>query len=370
MNHREYFLKIMKGEASNWIPNYEYGLWGQTLERWIKEGLPEDMIYNNWFEGEPFFNIDRRGFADINTGPVPPYQTEIIEETERYIVAKNSWGIVTKALKDGTVRGTRPSMDQYLSFPVKDRKDFLEMKKRYNPFSLIRYPQWWAQLVKMWENRDYPLCLLTNGSWGVYSRLRIWVGTENISYMFYDDPFLVEEMVEFNTEFLLTLIEKALKEVKFDYFNFFEDFAGKGGPLFGPEIFKRFFLKAYKKVIEMLRKSGIEIITLDSDGNFEVLIPLLMDVGINCFWPLEQASGMDPLILKKKYGKNIILMGGIDKREIVKGKKEIEKELCKKIPPLLEKGGYIPTLDHAISPDISYENFMYYMELKLKLIGR
>ncbi|HOM26339.1 MAG TPA: uroporphyrinogen decarboxylase family protein [bacterium] len=370
MTHREHFCKIMKGDVSNWIPNYEYGLWGQTFERWIKEGMPEDKIYNNWFEGEPFFKIDRRGFAHINTGPVPAYQTEVIEETDRYIIQRNPWGYITKSLKEGTVRGTRPSMDQYISFPVTDRESFNQMKEKYNPFSSVRYSLWWDEWVKIWKKRDYPLCLLGNASWGIYSRLRIWVGTENLSYMFYDNPALVEEMIEFNVEFLLSLVEKALNEVEFDYFNFFEDCAGKGGPLFGPEIFKKFFLKPYKRVIERLKKAGIEIITLDTDGNFEVLIPLWMDAGINFFWPLEQASEMDPLKLRKKFGKNIILMGGIDKREIAKGKNEIEKELYKKIPPLLEQGGYIPTLDHAISPDISYENFMYYIELKLKLIGR
>jgi len=46
--------------------------------------------------------------------------------------------------------------------------------------------------------------------------------------MFYDDPALVEEMIEFNTDFLLNLVERELKDVQFDYFNFFEDCAGKG----------------------------------------------------------------------------------------------------------------------------------------------
>ena len=94
-----------------------------------------------------------------------------------------------------------------------------------------------------------------------------------------------------------------------------------------------------------------------------------MDVGVDCLWPLEQASGMDPVRLRKEYGKDLKLSGGIDKRELSKDKKAIETELTTKIPPLMESGGYIPTLDHAFPPDISYENFLYYLELKKKLIG-
>jgi uroporphyrinogen decarboxylase len=196
------------------------------------------------------------------------------------------------------------------------------------------------------------------------------VGTENISYLFYDDPALVEEMIEFNTDFLIQLVAHALPDVEFDYFNFFEDCAGKGGPLYGPELFNRFFRKPYQRIIDTLRKGGVKFIWLDCDGDPTPLIPLWMEVGINCIWPLEQASGMDPLKLRKKFGRELILAGGIDKMEIAKGKQAIEKELQAKIPPLLEQGGYIPFLDHSIPPDISYQDFVYYMELKLKLMGR
>jgi len=99
------------------LPNYELGLWGQTVDRWCCEGMPEDAVYLTWFEGEPYFGIDRRTFAPINVGMIPQFETETIEETERYIVFRHANGIITKALKEGTVRGTRPSMDQYLSFP-------------------------------------------------------------------------------------------------------------------------------------------------------------------------------------------------------------------------------------------------------------
>jgi len=373
MTHRECFNKIMVGEPTDWVPNYELGCWGQTTQRWLNEGLPEEQSYfgrNDMFEGEPLFKLDRRAFARLDTGLYPPFDYEFIEEDERTITARHGNGIVTRALKVGTVRGTRMSMDTYLSHPVTDRASWDDMKRRYDPHVMFRYPFWWDEAARMWKDRDYPACLLGNGSFGLYSQLRSWVGTEEISYMFYDDPALVEEMLEFAADFLLQLVERALQDVQFDYFNFFEDCAGKGGPLYSPDIFHRFFENPYRRIIERLRSAGIQSIWLDSDGDPGPLIPLWMDVGVNCFWPLEQASGMDPRELRKKFGKDLILCGGLDKIELAKGPEAIDKELHAKIPPLLEQGGYIPHIDHAISPELSYDDFMYYVDLKLKLTGR
>jgi len=369
MNDRERFLSILAFHPVDRIPNYELGLWGQTIDRWYDEGLPRDVCYHNQFEGEPFFKIDRRAFAHVNVGMVPPFEYEELEEDERYLVARHANGIVTRALKEGTVRGTRASMDQYIGFPVTDRKSFQELKKRYDADSPCRYPQWWDMMVDFWKKRDYPLCLLGNGTAGMYSQLRSWVGTENLSYLFFDDPALVEEMVEFNVEFVLKTTARARREIQFDYFNFFEDFAGKGGPLVSPALFRKFLMPGYKRIIEEFRTSGITQFWLDSDGDPRALIPLMLEAGITCLWPLEIASDMDPLALRKCYGTSLAMAGGIDKRELAKGRKEIERELQLRLPPLLEQGGFIPHIDHAIPPDIPYDNFRYYLDLKMKLLG-
>lgn len=368
MTDRERFINVMEFESVDRYPNYELGVWGQTIERWFKEGLPRDVCYWNWFEGEPYFEIDRREFIPIDVGMIPRFDEEVIEEDERCIVFRDSIGRVRKAMKEGTVRGTRPSMDQYLDFPVKDRKSFEEIKKRYNPNSPIRYPMWWDEMVRLWKDRDYPICLFVNAQIGFYWTLRDWVGTENISYMFYDDPNLVHDMLDFIADFIIEVSTRALSEVQIDYFNFSEDFAGKSGPLISPRIYKEFFAPRVRRVIDHFRKYGVKYFWVDSDGNFEVLIPLMIEAGINGIWPLEQAAGMDPVRLRKRYGRDLVLLGGIDKRELTKDKSSIERELYSKVPYLLEQGGYIPHLDHTFPPDISYENFLYYMELKKKLL--
>lgn len=368
MTDRERFLKTLAFQTVDRLPDLEMGCWGQTWERWFGEGLPRDHVYMLGSAGEPHFKLDFRGAVPVRLGMIPGFDCQVIEETDRYMVARNEAGIVSRSMKAGAAHGTRSSMDQFLSFPVTDRKSFAEIKKRYDPSAPIRYPYNWPELVECWERRDYPLVLPPLGACGLYNQLRLWVGAERLLYLFYDDPVFVEEMLDFYADFLLATLAKAVREVRVDYFNFCEDCAFKSGPLISPQLFRRFFLPRFRKVIGRLQRAGIRHIWVDCDGNAEPLLPLMIEAGVTCLWPLEQAAGMDPVRLRKKYGRDLALAGGIDKREIARDRKAIQAELYAKIPPLLERGGYIPHIDHTVPPDISYNNFCYYLELKRKLI--
>ncbi|MBM3713127.1 MAG: hypothetical protein FJW56_06790 [Actinobacteria bacterium] len=125
----------------------------------------------------------------------------------------------------------------------------------------------------------------------------------------------------------------------------------------------------YITVNDFLNKKGIKIISVDSDGNIEDLIPLFLKSGINCVSPLEVNAGMDVIDLRKKYGRDLLMMGGINKMALMSNKKAIYDEVFKKIEPIIEKGGFIPMIDHLVPPDVSYENFIYYLNLKKKLLN-
>jgi len=350
------------------VPLYELGLWGQTAEQFVKEGMPEEQASADFFTGEGFPELDPRSFVPINVGLLPAFEHCTLEEDERYVVYRDNWGRVHKALKEGTVRGTRLCMDQYVRFTVETPDDWKQVKKRLDPSTPGRYPDNWEELKAKWQTRDHPLCLLTNGTFGFYSMARRLMGTENLSYAWYDYPAMMHEMMETFADFFIETVHRALDELEVDYFNFFEDMAGKGGPLISPAQFREFILPGYRRVCNFLREHGVEIIWVDSDGDTRPLIPLWLEAGVTCHWPLEVAAGMDPVELRKQYGTDLALVGGIDKRELAGGRKAIEAELMKKLPFLLETGGYIPTVDHTVQPGVPYRDFMYYLELKRKIV--
>jgi uroporphyrinogen decarboxylase len=185
--------------------------------------------------------------------------------------------------------------------------------------------------------------------------------------MFYDDPALVHGILDFMVDFVIETIHRALDDLDLDYFEIWEDFAFKGSPFIGPRMFREFLAPYYRRLIEFVRGHGVDFVALDSDGNLEVLIPDLLDVGVNIIWPVEVAAGMDALTLRKGFGHDLILWGGIDKREIAKGRAAIEREVYRQVPQLVEDGGYIPALDGGWPADISYDNFRYFIDLKRKV---
>lgn len=367
MTLRERFLAVMEHQSVDRVPNWELGVWPQTRERWIKEGLPAEKFQWNWFFGEDEIGLDRREFVPVNMGMIPHFETRIIEETDRYEIIQRGDGRITKALKEGSINGARTSMDQYLRFPVETVEDFRELKKRYDPSEARRYPEDWRSKIPTWRQRDHVLILGLNCCIGFYGIARGWMGTEKLSLAFYDQPGLCEEMFEFIADFLIELTTPILREVDFDYFNFFEDMAFKSAPLISPVSFRKFIYPHYRRAIDHLKKFGVRYVSLDSDGNTEPLLPLFLEMGMDAHWPFERAADMDPVRIKAQYGKQLRIWGGVDKREIVKGPEHIDA-VMRELAPLIESGGFIPTLDHTFPPDISWPNFCYYMEQKQRLL--
>jgi uroporphyrinogen-III decarboxylase len=185
-----------------------------------------------------------------------------------------------------------------------------------------------------------------------------------VSYLFYDDPRLVHECLEFLTELIMGWTEKPLREAQFDLYYIHEDMSGSQGPLVSPEMFRQFLLPPYVRFVAFLKRCGVKNVIVDTDGNFAPLIPAFLEAGVDGFGPIERAAGMDPRKLRAEYGKAFSMIGGIDKRVLKLGKRAVEAEVMSIIPPLIEQGGFIPTIDHSIPPDVSLLEFEEYLALK------
>ena len=370
MTHRERFLNIMEYKPVDRVPNWEVGCWAQTQDRWDAEGLCRHKVYWNWFVGCEEFGLDPREFIHLDTGMKPPFEPVVISRDDRYEVIRNAAGITTRALIEGTSRGGRACMDEYIGFPVECQADFDDLKKRYIATDQTRHEAYWQDIrLDGWKNRKHPLILGENCTLlGFYWRMREWMGTEGLSYAFYDEPELIHDMCEFIADYSIELVKPILEKTDADYVMINEDMAMKSGPLLSPKTYKEFIYPNMVKLVSYLKSHGVKYVFVDTDGNSEPLIPLLMDAGVDGLWPLERASvDQDPMFLRKKYGKSLRLTGAVDKRELAKDKKAISEHL-KTFIPLIEEGGFIPTVDHTVPPDVSLENFRYYIEKKQHLL--
>jgi len=368
---RERFMAVMTFQPVDRVTNMEIAIWGQTRERWLAEGMPEDLNTSFMQVGEPRLGLEGYETLALNaTGPVPACEERVLEETEEHLLFVDGFGRTRRARKSGTVAGTRLSMDTYLDFPVTDLASFRDYRSRYEGPVEERYPADWGATKQRLLASDCPLTLMNplGGTFGYYSMLRNWIGTENLSYLWYDDPALIRECLEFLTDFILRLLDRALAALPFDFVIIHEDMAGKGGPLMGPKLFAEFLLPHYRRYIAYLKGHGVRLVLVDTDGDHNVLIPLFLEGGVDGFCPMERAAGMDPVRTRQEHGRSVSMMGGVDKREIAKGRAAIDAELAR-LAPVIASGGYIPTLDHSIPPDVSYADFLYYLEVKRRMLG-
>jgi len=187
------------------------------------------------------------------------------------------------------------------------------------------------------------------------------VGVERLCTLFYDEPAFVEEMMDANADLIIAIMDQVLEVIDVDAFAFWEDMAYKTGPLISPAMARRYMLPRYRRVVEFLRGRGVRIIGLDSDGRIDPLIPVWLDAGLNMLYPFEAQAGMDVLEVRRRYGNDLLIWGGVDKRALAAGRRAIDAELAR-LRPLIEEGGYIPHTDHSIPPDVPFAHFCYYME--------
>lgn len=360
MRNRERFLRTMRFENTDHPPIWLDNAWESTRRRWEYEGCPGNTDLYEYFGLERF----RLEYAGLKSCLYPEVEEKIISENEREIIKLDRYGRKVRILKE------TESMPEWLDFPVKNPGDLERVIAERFDLSLVagRWPEDWEHKKKKWiadDSRDY-LLFLDGGCY--YGTLRNLAGVEYASYLFYDAPDLIDKLFEKIHLICMDGLKRVLPEVEVDFLGFGEDIAFKTSTLISPEIFKDLLLPRYKEVCKKAREYGLDIIIYDSDGNLSPLLELYFESGVDGFLPCEVAAGMNPVDLRKKYGKKIKMMGGIDKRELSKGKEDIRKEVMAKIP-VIEQGGYIPQIDHSVSSDISFENYSYFINLLKKIYG-
>ncbi len=190
-------------------------LWQSTLERWQSEGLPPDV------DVADYFGTDRRESVPIHVGLYPPIEREVLR-------TEGETRIVRRALEGQIIREFthRPdlAMPQWLDYPLHTRDDWeREFKPRLDPHSPARYPLWWEDYVASVQDRDYPLGISAGSLFGW---IRNWMGLERLSYMLFDDPMLVHEMVDYLAYSITETIHRALDDVHPDFATMWEDMAG------------------------------------------------------------------------------------------------------------------------------------------------
>ena len=194
------------------------------------------------------------------------------------------------------------------------------------------------------------------------------MGEEELCVAYYEQPELVHDILNTIGDTAIQVLERVVSTVEVDLLSVHEDMAGKSGCLIGPNQIEQFVKPYYRRVWDMVQSHGARVFDLDTDGDVNTVIPALIDAGVNCMHPMEPASNMDIVEVRKQYGDQLAFYGGIDKHVIRRTKEEILTELEYKIPPMIESGGCVLALDHRIPNGTPLENYKFYVEQVWRLI--
>jgi uroporphyrinogen decarboxylase len=265
------------------------------------------------------------------------------------------------------VRKGSDSLPQHLEWPVRDRGSWEKVKEERLGLDIQpRLPQICESLARTYSGHDYPLGVIMDGFFNIPREL---LSLTRLLMMYYDDPPLMHDVTSHFSTLFLALLEEVVTRVELDCVYFWEDLAFKNGPLISPGLFPEFLVPAYQRVTGFLRAHGIDVICVDTDGDFSLLIPLFSEGGVNGFYPFEVQAGMDVVRVRKAYPQ-LLIQGGIDKTKIAAGAAAIDLKLEAKLPTMLALGGYVPFCDHFVPPDVSWDSFVYYRQKVSEYVDR
>ena len=237
------------------------------------------------------------------------------------------------------------------------------MKERYKADTPGRFPEDFEGRCREAADRDYVLSI---GFSGPFWQMREWCGFEGLCMMMIDRPDLVAEMAAFYRDFISRMLDETLAHIVPDQVHLSEDMAYKGASMISPAMVREFLKPSYDEWTAKLKRAGCPLVDMDSDGYIGELIPIWMESGINVCDPIEVAAHNDINEFRRTFGHEMAYKGGVDKRAIAKGGRVIREEL-KRIEPVVRDGGYIPSCDHGVPPDISWPNFLDYARLLAKI---
>jgi len=323
MTNRQRFSETMSLGSPDRIPYFEEGLREEVLAAWRKQGMSPAQ--------SPFtlFPTDRREEIQPDLDP-------------------------------------RPSLSRYPS----SREDLAEFERRLDPDDPGRLAVDECDLAGASAPDGHVNMLRIHRGFFLSMGVEDWSRFKALMEMLVDAPGVVRQAMEIQGNFTARLADRILSMVQADAAIFSEPIGGNVGPLISPRMYEDIVLPTYRPLMDVLQRHGVNTVIFRTYANARILIPLILKYGFNCLWACEvDLQAMDYRDLRREFGTDLRLIGGIDLDALRQGRNAIYKELTTKLPPLLAQGGYIPLADGRIREDVHYADYIYYRRLLQEILA-
>jgi len=321
VTNRERFRAVMAFQPVDRLPMIEsYWWWSETLDRWHREGLPAELTEH--FEIGRWFGLDMH---------------RIVWLTRRYEIERPAGRPRNQGLAwdlDAYERLVAPIFSGPTFAPEKVTP-FVEEQQQGDVF--------------LWVQID-----------GFFWFAREVLGVERHLLAFYDQPDLLHRISRDLLDYTLRLIDELCAICTPDLVSFAEDMSYNHGPMISKACFDEFMAPYYQQVVPGLVDRGV-IPILDSDGDVTELVPWLEEVGIQGLSPLERMAGNNVAGLRQRHSR-FRMFGAFDKTVMHRGEAAMRAEFGRLLP-VMQSGGYIPSVDHQTPPEVSLSDYRLYVSL-------
>jgi hypothetical protein len=239
-------------------------------------------------------------------------------------------------------------------------------ERHYDPDDPSRYAQNFVERAKYLNDKGRVLYVDASGG-GLLQMLGVgdWNSLVAACEALIERPRIVEDLMEKTTDFYCICLDRVLSKVKVDYASLYEPIASNTGPVISPAMFERFSMPGYRKVLGLLKRYNVPLrIFCTTGGNLTSLLPPLIEAGINGLWISNiRSAGMEYLALRRRFGSEIALIGGIDISALTRDENALRYAVKKTVPPLLEGGRYLPCLDDRPRNHIPFDRYRLFRRL-------
>lgn len=326
MNEQKRFLGTLLGTETDRFPFFDLEPEEETLQRWIREGFSSNLSVAEAFGLEPHYSVG----LTLRSAPFFRMAPDLLYDPSAF-------------------------------------------DRHYDPDDPDRYDKDFALRAAGLRQEGRVLYVDASGG-GLLQMLGVgdWKSLTAACNALINEPQMIEDLVNRTTDFYCICLERVLSRVSVDYASFYEPIASNHGPVISPEMFKRYAIPGYRKVISVLDKYNVPLrVFCSTGGDLTSILDLLVDAGVNALWISNIAvAGMEYMALRCHFGDHISLIGGIDTGALGKDEMTLRNEVVNTVLPLLEKGRYLPCLDDRPRADVSLSRYRLYRQILAELAQR
>jgi uroporphyrinogen decarboxylase len=190
----------------------------------------------------------------------------------------------------------------------------------------------------------------------MYFRLR---GMDHVLTDMAIDPDLASEMFKRCADFSIQLAEQACRRFPLDWLWTGDDVAGQDALMMSPAMWREQIKPQLQRVFDVSKAAGLWH-AHHCCGALRPIIPDLIEMGLDVLNPIQcNCEGMDPLDLKKEFGRDIAFMGGLDTVDVLPhgSVSDVRRSTARLLKGMTDDGGgYILAASHTIPPETPDDN--------------